>query len=341
MISLSKGALQLVVCTLLAFAACSAAILAALSKNEKGGYNYNTSTIPFMAESLKLMISLWFLLMEFINGGSDKIATFQLVSLGSYLLLGLLYACQNNLLFLTLKHVDAAFFQVVINLKIPLTALLAYLFLKKIFSIQQIFALFLLVIGASISQISDKESMGNTLRVSSSGTFFLSCMIVISSSTAILNEFLLKKESLGSLHWQNTQLYIFSCFFCSVKLFSDSKAIFSDIFFAGFNAFTWLSVINMAFLGIMTSAVLKYADNLLRAFSSAASVLLATFLAWQFLNVNISAGFLLGAILICLAILLYTEVFDIHKLFTHVTEQKYSVPCYKEGLLHWKFTGYP
>jgi UDP-sugar transporter A1/2/3 len=315
--NISQAIIKLGLCTALAFVGCSAAILAALSKNAAGQYDYNTSTVPFIAESLKLILSLWFLAVD-VSPESEDAIVLTWASVGRYFVLGLLYTCQNNLLFYTLKHVDAATFQLVGNLKIPLSAFLLHIFLGKKFSTQQNIALVLLVIGAGLSQLNGQSlESGQFLTTSAVGAIFMAIMVGISSGAGVFNEVLLKQGSLGSMHWQNIQLYVFGCVFSYLKMELDlnNRPTSMSAMFAGYNIYTWLSIVNMAFLGIVTSAVLKYADNVLRAFASASSVLLATLMSWQLLGTDISYIFLAGAVVMSLSIMIYTEAWDISGLW--------------------------
>lgn len=312
--NISHAFSQFLLCTVLAFVGCSAAIFAALSKNADGRYDYNTSTVPFIAESLKFTISFLFLISD-SDTPLDEAVVLDWASLGRYFVLGLLYTCQNNLLFITLQHVDAATFQLISNLKIPLTALLLHIFIGKTFSVQQQFALLLLVVGAGLSQLNGHAD--HVISISALGAVLMSIMVGISSGAGVFNEVLLKSSSMGSLHWQNIQLYAFGCIFSYIKLQMDLN--FQPIsligIFLGYNVYAWLSIINMAFLGIITAAVLKYADNVLRAFASASSVLLATLMSWQLLGTNISYLFVVSAIVTSLSILLYTEIWNISRIW--------------------------
>jgi len=320
--SLTKFAL----CCILAVTGCSASILAWASKNNRGSYNYNTSGVPFLSESLKLAIAsvlLWITEKDF-HGKlplSSKLAA-------KYFLLGFLYSVQNNLLFYTLKHVEVATFQVLINLKIALSAVLLVIFAKRIFRLQQQIGLFLLVAGASMSQLVPSRASDRLLQIDSIGLTLVSSMIFISSGAGVLNELLLKDAAGGSLHWQNAQLYFFGSLFTFLKMYFDLGQISWRSVIAGYNVFTWLSILNLAFLGIITSAVLKHADNLLRSFASVASLFLATLVSWLFMDAEISAMFLVGMAITSLALLIYTGSFDIQcdirSLFSTVTS---SLKC--------------
>ena len=293
-------------CLVLSLLGCSAAILATLSKNDHGGYDYNTSNVPFLAESVKLGLSSWMLIASTRTGSSGLLLQWR--ELGKYFLLGGVYTMQNNFLFYTLKQVNPATFQVLINVKIPLTALLMHIFLKKAFNFQQQAALLLLVLGAILSQVSGNTDSTKFVDISVTGGILISCMVCISSVAGVFNEYLLKSSSGGSIHWQNVQLYTFGCVFSFIKMALDVGPAWKSLLFSGFNTFTWLSIANMASLGLATSAVLKYADNMLRSFASVGSVILATILVWWLIESRMTLHFISGAFLSSVSLLLYTEV---------------------------------
>lgn len=275
--AISTSLLRFGMCSILTILGCSSALLAALSKRAEAGYSYTTSTIPFLAECVKLCISL-----AFVTLGGDRKTPFEWRACSKYCSLAALYALQNNLLFYVIKHVEPATFQVLSNVKIPLTAVMLRVMTGKKFSFQQKVALGLLVVGASISQIADKTM--SQASISAIGTILLSCMVFLSSFAGVMNEILLKTSVLGSIHWQNTQLYAFGVLFTSMKLVHDMRSASILDMFVGFNTYSWCLTVNMALLGIVTSVVLKYADNILRSFAIAASPFLAAFVSWYVLE---------------------------------------------------------
>jgi UDP-sugar transporter A1/2/3 len=298
------SSVRLVLCGVLAALGCSASLLAALSKNTHGSYDYNTASVPFLSESMKLMLSLVALSLQTDNLAVSFMSTDR-VAAAKYMVLAALYTAQNNLLFVTLKHVEPASFQVFINLKIPVTAALLYLLADKRFSRNQVGALIMLVIGAVLSQ-ADFDSIGE-IGLSPTGSLLLASMVAISSTAGVVNEMLLKNNELGSVHWQNAQLYVFSTAFSFLKMRYASASNQSTML-AGYNIFTCLSILNMAFLGLVTSAVLKHADNILRAFASVLSVFLAAGFAWLLLGSQLTAAFFLGASITCAAVFVYTTM---------------------------------
>jgi hypothetical protein len=139
-------------------------------------------------------------------------------------------------------------------------------------------------------------------------------MVGTASSAGVLNEATLKQERLGTIHWQNAQLYAFGTCFLLLKLVLQDgqfrprgggpQAGAAAPLLAGFNAFSWLCVASSSAFGLATSAAYKYTDSIVRTFGSVFSVLLAAALSWV-LGSAISHLLLLGTAITSGALLLY------------------------------------
>ncbi len=71
-----------------------------------------------------------------------------------FLVPSVIYWLHNNVQFVTLRYVDPATYQIMGNLKIVTTGLLLWLCLRRQLSALQWMALALLMIGATVSQVS-------------------------------------------------------------------------------------------------------------------------------------------------------------------------------------------
>ena len=71
-----------------------------------------------------------------------------------FLVPSVIYWLHNNVQFVTLRYVDPATYQIMGNLKIVTTGLLLWLCLRRQLSPLQWMALALLMIGATVSQVS-------------------------------------------------------------------------------------------------------------------------------------------------------------------------------------------
>lgn len=287
--------------TLLAVLGCSAALLAALSQEGDGKYAYHTSVIPFTSEIMKLVLSLVFLQIEtgFSQEAWDGLTFRMIVQYGG---LGLLYAIQNNMLFLLLGHVDPATYQVLSNMRIPFTAFLLYLLTGRSFERREIVSIVILVYGAMLSQVTSDFHIA----LSFVGALFMALNTTLSGLGGVANQILLKGGT-SSIHLQNAVLYFFGVIFSTLNMARDISS--SDLtwgtLYTGFNAYAVAAVINLAILGIATSAILKYCDAMIRSIANVLSVMLSTVATSALLGKEISAYFALGALITSIGIYCY------------------------------------
>lgn len=93
------------------------------------------------------------------------------------------------------------------------------------------------------------------------------------------------KSSPTSLWIRNLQLGGFSILCSGLGiLFNDWNFIQAKGFFYGYNYLTWIVVILQAVGGLIVANVVKYADNILKSFAAAVSILLLGYISWIWLN---------------------------------------------------------
>ena len=223
----------------------------------------------------------------------------------------MLYAFQKNLLFAAVSNLDAAAFQVAYQGKILTTALFSYLMLGKKISRVQVGSLVLLVVGVSFAQLSQIDSSGNSKK---SGKALLGFFAVLgacctSGFAAIYFEWILKKGSSNSPHvlWvRNFQLAIFALTAALAGVFM-KDANHEGSYFQGFTAVVWLVVSLEAFGGLVVALVVKYADNILKTFATAISIVISTLVSAVFLNFQVRVSFVFGAVCVLVAVFIYTN----------------------------------
>lgn len=144
-----------------------AGLLTAASKTD-GAYSYNTATVPFVAECIKLSLSLLLLARERASSAAVSM-TRDWRSVSLYVLPSVIYLIHNNVQFETLRYVDPATYQVLGNLKIVSTGVLLRVLLGRQLSSLQWMALLLMTTGATISQVRSANRWGGSVRLVSSG----------------------------------------------------------------------------------------------------------------------------------------------------------------------------
>lgn len=217
--------------------------------------------------------------------------------------LALVYAAHNNLLIATLRTVDLATFQVLFSWRIPATALALHVVLGRQFTRTQKTALAALMAGTMLTQWSGGGDRPH-LSLSPDGLAMVSLLVSTSSLTCVLNEAMLKDDRLGSLHAQNLQLYAFGFLINAVIAWAHGGLGLMPALRA-WSALTWATVASMSLLGVATSATLKYADNIVRAFAAAGSIVVAALVSWAWFGQSMGVLFVVGSAVTCGAVGLY------------------------------------
>ena len=226
------------------------------------------------------------------------------------------YAVQKNLLFVAISNLDAAVFQVAYQGKILTTAMFSVIMLGKKLTKRQVFALFVLLFGVALVQVSSSSSSSSKSQDEGNvfiGTIAVLLSCVISGFAAIYFEWILKKgpkeEQKSYTLWvRNFQLAVFAASAGAVAVWTkDGKAVSEKGLFQGFNGLVWFVTFLEAFGGIVVALVIKYADNIAKNFSTAVSIVTSVIVSAIFLGFTITPMFVIGACIVMLAIVIYTS----------------------------------
>jgi len=260
--------------TQVAFAS-SVALLTQASKG-MGDYRYNTLTVPMYAEIVKLIISGTSLLSEYkIQKNAQAPFEFRPVNFASAAIPAVLYLITNNLNFFVIKEIGALSFQILNNLKIVTAAILFQVALKKNLSPLRWRAVILLTFGSLISQLKDCIAEGESGFNGSWGGYIaqhFTCWL--SAAASVFCEAYLKNSN-QSIHWQNSQLYIWGLVFsiCVLIARGDPRGI--AVLWDGHDLLSLTLVFSLALTGLATAFVLKYLDNIAKNFAVVAAMFVA------------------------------------------------------------------
>lgn len=136
-----------------------------------------------------------------------------------------------------------------------------------------------------------------------------------------------------SIWVRNIQLAVFGMVFGFAAVYwNDGGRIRSGGFFQGYTPLVWVVLLLQGVGGLIVAAVLKYADNILKCFGNASSILLSCLLSWWLLGDYCPTPlFCLGAILVVIATCAYTV--NVSKLLEVIGGKKATVtyPIYYKG----------
>ena len=290
--------------------------LTSLSKNSEGSYDYSPVSTTFIVEVSKLLISLTFYLLLPHGKQSHRALRWKdgfLFSIPAFV-----YFVNNNLIFLILIYVNSTTYQILSSLKTVFTGILFRVILKRVLSDIQANSILLLACGAAVSQFpicpsvcnDDGEMEVSILATAPAliGAFIALLACLLSAFGGVYSELLLKKDgNLHSIHLQNMLLYGWGIVFNGAALFiKDRERILSEGgLLQGYAPIVWLLILNNALIGLAISAILKFANNLVRVFAHTAAMLLTMFLECIFMKASFSPQLATSIIIVSISTFQY------------------------------------
>mmetsp|Transcript_34549 Transcript_34549/g.55601 ORF Transcript_34549/g.55601 Transcript_34549/m.55601 type:complete len:359 (+) Transcript_34549:19-1095(+) len=309
-----------------------------ISSSSDGGKPYLSSSVVVLAEYLKVIIATFLVTRDTGSWVIAKKEIYQEVVVKSretfkMAVPATLYAVQNNLLFIALSHLDSAVYQIVYQIKTLTTAMFAVFILRKQISKWQWFSLVLLAIGVAIVQLGvhskssviestqggrggggEEEQLNNNDDTSSSSiqeqnplkgicAILLAC--VSSGFAGIYFEKVLKQTK-QSVWIRNIQLGLFgggaSILTMLIKDWSDLQELG---FFHGYTPVVILVICLQASTGLIVAMVVKYTDNIVKAFAGALAIIGASMTSIYVFSFEADRNFVFGGILVVIASYIY------------------------------------
>ncbi|BFY99868.1 hypothetical protein BsWGS_02907 [Bradybaena similaris] len=282
------------------------------------GNRYLPTTAVVVSEFFKVIISIFVLAVTV-----RKSLLSHLISLRNDVIRccvpAVLYTLQNNLQFVAVSYLDAATFQVTYQLKILATAVFSVCLLRRHLDAIQWSSLLMLTVGVVIVQFpksvdcsTNKEGCGDHEGRSSGmfvGVISVLAMCVSSGFAGVYTEKLLKSTSSPESMWlRNLQLAVTSvCIGATCVYLFDGDVVAHSGFFQGYDAVTWIVILQQTVLGLIIAFVMKYADNILKGFATSIAIIVTTMISSLVLHdLQLSSSFLVGTILVILSALLYS-----------------------------------
>ncbi|GMF28687.1 unnamed protein product [Phytophthora fragariaefolia] len=216
----------------------------------------------------------------------------------------MLYVVQNNLQYVAVSNLDAPTFQVMYQLKILTTAVFSVAMLRKTVLPTQWGAIVTLMMGVALVQLDeDSASAAATAKAGQSTTKGLLAVVaacVCSGFAGVYFEKILKGAGSKTTLWErNVQMCFLGLALSGGGLvFNDLDSILSLGFFHGYRPVVWAAICMSAFGGLLTAVVVKYADNILKAFATSIAVVLSVIMSVFVFDKVPTGQFVIGAILV-------------------------------------------
>ena len=204
-------------------------------------------------------------------------------------------------------HYLLLFFQVTYQLKILTTALFSVLMLNKKLSSVQWGSLVLLFAGVALVQV---QSISATSKSAQDQNQLVGLIAVIVSclSSGFAGVYVEKmlKQTTATLWLRNVQLGMFGALTGLAGMFlKDWGEVSERGLLAGYTPLVWVVISQQALGGLIVAIVVKYADNILKGFSTSLSIIISCVASVFLFDYVISLGFIFGSMFVMAAIYLY------------------------------------
>ncbi|KAL1366130.1 hypothetical protein HN51_014011 [Arachis hypogaea] len=237
-------------------------------------------------EIAKVVCALFFMAKE----GSLRRAYKEWTLVGALTASGLpaaIYALQNSLLQISYRNLDSLTFSILNQTKIFFTAIFTYLILRQKQSIQQIGALFLLIVAAVLLSIREGSSKDSTGGHADQILFYGIVPVLVASVLSGLASALCQWASQVKKHSSYLMTIEMSivgslCLLASTLKSPDGEAIRKHGFFYAWTPLTLIPVIFNAVGGILVGLVTSHAGGVRKGFVIVSALLVTALLQFLF-----------------------------------------------------------
>jgi len=274
---------------------------------------YYSTTLVIMAEITKLILSQ--ALVFFVDSGANQkvyATTMHEQCFASPLdtckvaVPALLYTIQNNLIYVALSNLEATTFQVGYQLKVVTTAILSVILLNRKLSVKMWTAVVMLTIGIILTQMEGGKK-GDTASKDQNFVLGLSSVIACGFCSAFAGVYFEKilKGTNPSLWMRNSQLAFFATICGFFTMWTTDGALSPSQFFQGYDSLVWFIIMVQAAGGLIVAMVVKFADNIMKGFAAAISIVVCGVCSMTLFGFMPSAFFMLGSGIVITATFLY------------------------------------
>lgn len=171
-----------------------------------------------------------------------------------------------------------------------------------------------LVVGVSAAQYAPSSAVASVASEAASGPTqsrllglgAVGVACVTSGFAGVYFEKVLKSGQ-SSLWVRNVQMSVASVPLSLLSVYAyDAENVQRDGFNYGYTPMVWSIVVNQAVGGLLVAVVVKYADNLLKAFAAAISVVLSCLIASMFFDFVITPFFVFGSTVVMFSTYVYS-----------------------------------
>ncbi|XP_072965310.1 CMP-sialic acid transporter 4-like [Typha angustifolia] len=279
-------------------------ILVYMSKVD-GRFKFSPISVNFLTEVTKVIFAIIMLLLQ---ARRQKVGEKPLLSISTFLqeahnnvllaVPALLYAINNYLKFIMQLYFNPATVKMLSNLKVLIIAILLKFIMRRRFSVIQWEALALLLIGISVNQLKSLPEGTTALGLPVETGAYLCTLIFVTipSLASVFNEYALKSQFDTSIYLQNLFLYGYGAIFNFLAIIVTAiiKGPISFDILQGHSKATMFLICNNAAQGILSSFFFKYADTILKKYSSTVATIFTGIASAALFGHTLTMNFILG-----------------------------------------------
>lgn len=302
-------------------------ILVYMSKVD-GSFKFSPISVNFLTEVTKVLFAIIMLLLQ---ARQQKVGEKPLLSVSTFvqaarnnILLAvpaLLYAINNYLKFIMQLYFNPATVKMLSNLKVLIIALLLKMIMKRQFSIIQWEALALLLIGICVNQLRSLPEGTTALGppIATGAYIYTVIFVTVPSLASVYNEYALKSQFDTSIYLQNLFLYGYGAIFNFIAIVGTAlfKGPGSFDILQGHSRATMFLICNNAAQGILSSFFFKYADTILKKYSSTVATIFTGIASAALFGHTLTMNFILGISIVFISM---------HQFFSPLAKVKDEVP---------------
>ncbi|KAJ9669904.1 hypothetical protein PVL29_026462 [Vitis rotundifolia] len=279
-------------------------ILVYMSKVD-GSFKFSPISVNFLTEATKVLFAIMMLLFQ---ARRQKVGEKSLLSISTFVeaarnnallaVPALLYAINNYLKFIMQLYFNPATVKMLSNLKVLVIAVLLKMIMRRRFSTIQWEALALLLIGISVNHLRSLPE-GTTalgIPVATGAYLYTLIFVTVPSLASVFNEYALKSQFETSIYLQNLFLYGYGAIFNLLGIIGTAivKGPSSFNILQGHSRATMLLIFNNAAQGILSSFFFKYADTILKKYSSTVATIFTGIASAALFGHTLTINFILG-----------------------------------------------
>ncbi|XVF54997.1 hypothetical protein PTKIN_Ptkin06aG0001100 [Pterospermum kingtungense] len=270
-----------------------------------GRFLFSPISVNFLTEVAKVLFAV---LMLIFQARRQKVGEKPLLSVSTFVqaarnnvllaVPALLYAINNYLKFIMQLYFNPATVKMLSNLKVLVIALLLKMIMKRRFSVIQWEALALLLIGISVNQLRSlpEGAAALGLPVTTGAYIYTLIFVTVPSLASVYNEYALKSQYETSIYLQNLFLYGYGAIFNFLGILGTAvvKGPSSFDILQGHSKATMFLICNNAAQGILSSFFFKYADTILKKYSSTVATIFTGIASAALFGHTLTMNFILG-----------------------------------------------